>query len=448
MTDRWRDELAELVAIPSVSADPDRADAVRAAAGWMDDCLRRGGAASEVVDWNGQPLVIGALPASHDAGRAPTVLLYGHVDVQGEQPLELWESDPFGLEVRGEWAYGRGVVDDKGSLYLLVRAACELAADGALPVNVRFAIDAEEESLGRSVVEYLEADPAGADACLIYDWNMSARDMPEIAIGTRGNVVAKLTVRTGERDVHSGAAGGAALNAVHALTQTLAGVLARDGRLREELREGVLPASAEELRAHARLPSGEQALAALGARPADARAAAEYHARVQLEPTVEVIGIVGGSPEVKKTIVPACAEARLSARLAAGQDPEVVGAALERLLRESAPAGAELVFERDSLTPPSLFSPDTPAIQLAGDAFERATGTRPVLARAGGTLPLMAALQARGIPAVLTGFGLPESNVHAPNERLLVRYVPLGIQVAKEILRSFGQLPRSPRERA
>lgn len=440
MSDRWLEELGELIAIPSVSADPGRAREVWVAADWVDAYLRRAGASSEVVTWHGQPLVVGDLRASSGDDGAPTVLLYGHVDVQGEDPIELWDGDPFSLEVRGDWAYGRGVVDDKGSLYMLLRAACDLAAQGALPVNVRILCDAEEETFGTSAGEYVEADDGAADACLIYDWGMSRPDVPEFCIGTRGAILGKVTVQTAEGDMHSGGVGGAALNAIHALNRALAGVCAREGCLPDELRQGVEPAGDEELRTHEQLPDGSEALAAAGGRPADAGAVAEYYRRVQLEPTVEVIGIVGGSPQIQKTIVPAHAEARLSIRLAAGQDPEVIRLAVERLLHASAPAGAELDFECFSLTPASSFAADSPAIQLGREGFERALGRRPLLTRSGGTLPVMAALQARGIATILTGFGLPDSHVHAPNERLLARYMPLGIHAAKQTLQSLAGL--------
>ena len=157
------------------------------------------------------------------------MLVYGHVDVQPPDPLELWESDPFTLEQRGEWLYGRGVVDDKGQLYMLAKAAAELAAAGELPVNVRFACDSEEETGGHQIVDFLAADERGADAALIFDSGMTTRGVPEFAVATRGLVYFHLTVRTGERDLHSGLFGGAALNATHALMQTLSGVQ-RDGR--------------------------------------------------------------------------------------------------------------------------------------------------------------------------------------------------------------------------
>ena len=442
MTEPWFAELAELIRIPSVSADCDRVGDVRAAGQWIDDFLRRAGASSELVDWDGQPLVVAHMAASRDAGEAPTVLCYGHFDVQGVEPLELWESDPFELATRGEWTYARGIADDKGGLYMLMKAAAELAADGELPVNLRFLFDGEEETLGDSVVEYIAADPEPADACVIFDMSMAARDVPAFSIGTRGNVIGHVRVRAGSSDLHSGAYGGAAMNAVHVLHALLAAVLPRDGVLPAALRVGIVASDARELDDLARLEQGADVLAGVGSRPADALAAEQYHHRVRFEPTVEVTGILGGSPDVQKTIVPATASARISMRIAAGQDPEAIRDAAERLLREAAPAGAELELTWSSTTPAALFPTSAPAIQLGCEAFERALGTRPLLLRAGGTLPIMGALAAKGIDTVLTGFALSESRVHAPNERLLTHYVPLGIATAKELFRTYARLPR------
>jgi acetylornithine deacetylase/succinyl-diaminopimelate desuccinylase-like protein len=169
LPEAWFDELAELLRIPSVSADPARAGDVGDAAEWLAEFVRRAGGSAEVVKTDTHPLILGDLPASTNGSGAPTVLVYGHVDVQPPDPLDLWETDPFTLEQRGEWLYARGIVDDKGQLYMLVKAATELAAAGELPVNVRFACDSEEESGGHQIVDFLAADERGADAAVIFD---------------------------------------------------------------------------------------------------------------------------------------------------------------------------------------------------------------------------------------------------------------------------------------
>jgi acetylornithine deacetylase/succinyl-diaminopimelate desuccinylase-like protein len=440
VAEAWFDELSELIAIPSVSADSARAGDVKRAADWLAGFIRGAGGSAEVRETSTHPLILGDLHASN--GLAPTVLVYGHVDVQPPDPLELWESEPFALEERDGWLYGRGVVDDKGQLYMLARAAADLAAAGELQVNVRFACDAEEETGGHQIVDFLAVDERGADAALIFDSGMTTRGVPEFAVAVRGLVYFHLTVRTGDRDLHSGVFGSAALNATHALMKILSSVQGQDGRLPEPLRAGIVPPTDEELAAWAELVPGEQMLAEAGAQPVDPRATEEFYLRTTAEPSLEVNGILGGSPTLQKTVLPVQAEANISIRLAPGQDVEQIGRALEQLLRDAAPEGAELDVQRLSSAPAALVPPDTPAIQLAQDAFEQTMGRRPLLVRSGGTLPIVPALVDKGIPTIVTGFATPESSIHSPNERLLAEYMPLGIETAKELYRRLAALDR------
>jgi acetylornithine deacetylase/succinyl-diaminopimelate desuccinylase-like protein len=438
MAEPWFDELSELLRIPSVSADPAHAGDVTQAAEWLAGFVRSAGGSAEVVPTDTHPLIVGDLVSGN--GSSPTVLVYGHVDVQPPDPLELWESDPFTLEQRGEWLYARGVVDDKGQLYMLAKAAAELAAAGELPVNVRFACDSEEETGGHQIVDFLAADDRGADAALIFDSGMTTRGVPEFAVATRGLVYFHVSVRTGQRDLHSGLFGGAALNAMHALVETLAPLRQQDGRLPEQLRAGITPPTDEERAAWAELVTGDQMLADGAVSPTDPTAAEEFYLRTTAEPALDVHGILGGSPLLQKTVLPVHAEANLSIRLAPGQDVEEIGAAVEQLLRESAPDGAELEITRLSSAAAGLVPPDAPAVQLAQEAFVRTMGRRPLLVRSGGTLPIVPALVDKGIPTIVTGFGTPESSVHSPNERLLAEYLPLGIETAKELYRSLAAL--------
>jgi len=440
VTEPWFDELAELLRIPSISADDaHKADVVRGAE-WVRDFIRGAGGECEVIDWHGQPLAIGEVRASNGAESAPTVICYGHFDVQPPDPIELWESDPFEPEIRGDYLYGRGTVDDKGQLYMLLAAARELARAGELPVNVRFCCDGEEETGGHSIVEFLEADERGGDAAIIFDSGMIRRDVPAFNVATRGMAYFHVTLRTGERDLHSGMYGGAALNAAHALIKTLGAVVAHDGTLVEELRVGRAEPTAEELAGWAQLPAGADELSEQGARPKDAAAAHDFYLRTFAEPAIDVNGIATGSPILQKTVLPVEAIANVSMRLAPGQKVEEVAPVVERLLREAAPAGADVEVELWSSSPPGLVPPDSKAIQLGLDAFERALGRRPALIRSGGTLPIVPALAGKGIPTVITGFGLPDSQIHSPNERLVAEYVPLGIRAARELLLAFAQL--------
>jgi acetylornithine deacetylase/succinyl-diaminopimelate desuccinylase-like protein len=434
----WLDELSEWLRIPSVSADSAHADDVRRAGEWVCEFVRGAGGEAELVDTDRHPLAVGEIRASAGADEAPTVLLYGHFDVQPPAPLDLWDSDPFEPEIRDGYLYARGAVDDKGNSYLALKAARTLAEEGALPVNVRVAFDGEEEIGGDSIVRFLTEDERGADACIIFDGGMPGEDTPAFDLGTRGLIYFHVRARTGERDLHSGLFGGAALNAVHALMQTLEAVVA----VPDELRAGVVPPTQEEIDSWAQLEPGAGVLAAAGARAMDGEAAEAFYHRTLAGPAVDVNGLTGGEAILQKTVLPVFAEANVSIRLAPGQDVEVVTAAFVRLLRDAAPVEAELEIERRSWAPAGLIPPDAPAVRIAIEAFERVVGRRPLLLRSGGTIPVVPALADRGIPTIVSGFSLPNANMHSPNERLLARYLPLGVETVRETLVAFGNLPR------
>ncbi len=434
----WLDEVSELLRIPSVSADAAHKDDVVAAGEWVCDFVRRAGGEAG-IHWQGdRPLAVGEIRASRE--NAPTVLVYGHFDVQPPAPLELWHSPPFEPTVRDGLFYARGVADDKGNLYLLLKTAAELAAAGELPVNVRVACDGEEEIGGHSIVDFLAEDERGAAACLIYDGAMIAERLPSFNVATRGLVYFHVHVKTGESDLHSGVYGGAALNALHVLVDMLAVVLPRDGRVPAELRAGIAPPTEEELAAWAGLPGGAAELSSRGARPVDPRAAEDFYLRTFAEPALDVNGIEGGSPELVKTVLLVEAHANVSIRLAPGQDVKEIQSALERLLREVAPEEADVEVTLQSAAPPGLVDPDSRAIQLALEATERAVGVRPLLTRSGGTLPIVAALADKGIPTVLSGYCLPDCNAHAPNENMRLDHMALGAAAAREILLAWGEL--------
>jgi acetylornithine deacetylase/succinyl-diaminopimelate desuccinylase-like protein len=436
----WFDELAQFLRIPSISADPQHAADVVRAGEWVRDLIRSAGGACEIVDWHGQPLAVGEIPAAAGADSAPTVLCYGHFDVQPADPLALWDSEPFEPEIRDERLYGRGVADDKGQLYMLLAGARALAQAGTLPVNVRFACDGEEETGGHSIVEFLEADERGADAAIIFDSGMIREDVPAFNIATRGLVYFHVELATGKTDLHSGLYGGAALNAAHALIRTLEPLLAADGRLAEPLRQGIVAPSAQELEDWKQLPGGSDELAGQGANAADSTAAEEFYIRTTAEPALDVNGIETGSPQLEKTVLPVRAVANVSVRLAPGQDPDTIAAAFEQLIEAAAPEGAELKVERWSSARPGIVPPDARAIKLGQDAFERVLGVRPALVRSGGTLPIVAALADKGIATIIAGFSLPDAQIHAPNENMPARYVPLGIETVKALLEDLGKL--------
>ncbi|MBV8562081.1 MAG: M20/M25/M40 family metallo-hydrolase, partial [Actinobacteria bacterium] len=377
MDDAQRHELAEFIRIPSVSADPAHREDVKRAGEWVCDFIRRIGGSAELTPFGEKELALGEIRASQDADSAPTVLCYGHFDVQPPAPLDLWESDPFELDVRGEYAYARGIADDKGQVWILLRAAQRLAEAGALPVNLRFACDGEEEIGGTTIVDYLAQDERGADAGIIFDGGMLRRDVPAVELATRGLIAFDVKVRTGDRDLHSGMYGGAALNAIHVLMRCFDAVLAGpDGRLPAPLRVGIAPPTQEELDAWAALPPGGDEMREQGARALDENAEEEFYVRTWAEPSADVNGILGGKPGLRNTTLSVYASGEFTIRLAPGQDVETIGSAAERLVRNAAPAGAEVDVVWKGV-PPGLVRPDAPPIPLALDAFEKALGVRP-----------------------------------------------------------------------
>jgi acetylornithine deacetylase/succinyl-diaminopimelate desuccinylase-like protein len=441
--DALLERLAELIAIPSVSADAAHAGDVERAADWVAEWIRSAGGTAELVPWNGgRPLVIGDVPASERPESAPTVLCYAHFDVQPPDPLELWESPPFELTRRDGRLFARGVADDKGNLFLLVEAVRQLSAAGALPVNVRFAFDGEEEVGGDSIVQWVEQDERGADAALILDGAMVRRGQPVFYVGVRGMLYFHLRVRTGKTDMHSGMFGAAALNAAHALIAALADVLPRaDGRLPDELRAGATPPTDEELAAWTRLPPGTEQFAPYGAVPIAPGATEEFYLRTFADTSLEVNGFASGSPDLVKTVLPVEARANVSIRLAPGQDPDGIRAVFERRVRDALPEGAELEIELRNRARPALTDPGDRAVQLAADAFEDTVGARPLLVRSGGTLPIYAGLVGRGFPTLATGFGIEsECNVHAPNENVPEDAIGIGIETMREVFRRLGEL--------
>jgi acetylornithine deacetylase/succinyl-diaminopimelate desuccinylase-like protein len=444
MNETWQRELSELISIPSVSADAAHREDVKRAGEWVCDFIRtKCGGTAELTPFGDKELALGEIPASHDPQNAPNVFVYGHFDVQPPAPLDLWETSPFELTIEDGWAYARGVTDDKGQVFILLKAAQTLVEANALPVNLHFACDGEEEIGGTTIVDYLRSTDLNAQAGIIFDGGMTTVDKPEIELAVRGLIAFDVKVRTGERDMHSGMYGGAALNAIHVLMRCFESVLAdENGLLPERLRAGIVPPTDAELSSWAALPPGAEMLANQGARALYPSAGQDFYLRTFAEPSADVNGIFGGKPGLRNTTLSVQASGEFTIRLAPGQDVHTIGPAAEQLVREAAPAGAEVDVQWKG-TPPGLVNPDSPVIQLALDAFEKVVGTRPLLTRAGGTLPIVPALADAGIPTVLSGFGLPESNVHSPNERFLVRYFETGVDTAAELYSTFGRLQKT-----
>jgi acetylornithine deacetylase/succinyl-diaminopimelate desuccinylase-like protein len=436
VNDPLLDEAIDWLRIPSISTGEPDPDGLERAAQWVVDRVREAGGEAERVATSVNPLAVGELRAARDG--APTVLIYGHYDVQSVGDPAAWTSPPFEPTVRDGRLYARGASDDKGNFLPLLHVACEMARTGELPVNVRVLVEGEEEVGGDSALAWVRGDARGADAAVVFDSDMADESTPAITVGLRGMVMVDISVRTGERDLHSGIYGGSVLNAAHVLHAMLAQVVpGPDGRVREELRAGIEEPPAAERDSWSRLKPGEEVLAEVGGRPVHPGAGAEYYARNGADASLEVNLIAGGEP---RTVVPASARAVVSLRLAPRQRSAEIQPVFERLLRDAVPDGAEVELSWH-LAEPSLFDVDEPAIRLAAQAIERACGIAPAMQRSGGSIPIVAELAAAGIPTVVGGFALAEDAIHAPNESYRLESLRLGAATARELYASLAQLP-------
>ena len=368
------------------------------------------------------------------------MVLYGHYDVQPPGPEELWTSPPFEPTVRDGALYARGASDDKGNLFMLLAAVQRLAGEGRLPVRAAFLVEGEEESGGSSALDHLAADAERAAATVIFDSVMIGPGRPTICTGVRGLVYRRVRVRTASTDAHSGLYGGAALNAAHALMAILGAVVPREGRLPAPLYAGVAPAGAVEVAAWDELPSGAEALATAGLRPADAeRPTASTCARWPRPPSTST-GSRAVSPGAVKTNIPGDAHATLSLRLAPGQDVEAVAASLDGLLRAAAPAGAEIEIEDLSTALPR------PSIRSSRPWSPRPTawsgppaGARRRCAWAG-PCPSWPCWPRRGSPRSSRASACRTTRSTRPTSTCATSTSGIGTQAAMEILLALGQL--------
>jgi acetylornithine deacetylase/succinyl-diaminopimelate desuccinylase-like protein len=430
------DEAVDWLRIPSISAGARDEASLRHAAEWAAVRIRLAGGTAELVPTaGGAPLVVGHLRSARKDAR--TVMIYGHYDVQDPGDPADWTSPAFEPTIRDGRLYARGATDDKGNFLPLLHVACRMAAAGELPVHVRVLIEGAEETGSDDVGEWVRADSRGADAAIVFDSGMVDAETPALTVATRGMVFAHVEIRTGTQPAHSGLYGGAALNAFHALHTALSAVLpGRDGKLPEPLRVGIIPPSKAEIASWAKLPPGAEELAHVGARPADPAAAAEFYVRTTAEPSLDVHRVVGGQA---RTIVVPAASADLSVRIVGGQRSEEIAANLEQLLRGALPEGADLTFSADRAEA-SAFDPETPALLAARRALERACGGEPALVRSGGTLPILAAFGERGIPAIVSGFSLPDDGLHAPNESYRLVALEQGAAAARALYEELAGL--------
>ncbi|MFN2463139.1 MAG: dipeptidase [Candidatus Dormibacteria bacterium] len=444
--DRSLGELLELLRIPSVSALPAHAGDVRAAAEASADALRRVGMEKVHLAEHpgGNPVVrgdwLGAGPG------APTLLLYGHYDVQPPDPLEQWTSGPFDPVVRDGRIYARGASDNKGQYFAILKGLeAVMETTGRLPVNVKWTIEGEEEISGRALFDYLadHSDELRADAVFVADNNFPRAGLPAVLTGLRGLVYTQVEVQGASADLHSGTYGGGAPNPLNALSWIIAGLKDAGGHVTiPGFYDRVLDPSTEEIESWQRLGIDEDALLRneIGSDSLFGEAEFGLLHRIYARPTLDVHGISGGFVgDGPKTVIPARAMAKISMRLVPDQDPQDVFRAFRARVEELCTPGVRVTVREMSLDVPVKAAVDGRGVQAAARAFRRAFDVEPVFVRMGGSIPVMAAFQEHlGVELIASGFGLPDDRLHSPNEKMDIAQFAGGIKTSAALLEELG----------
>ncbi len=421
--ERYLDELKAFLAIPSISALPQHAGDVKHCADWCADEMRRIGMQNvKLVETPGNPMVYGDWLG---APGAPTILFYGHYDVQPVDPLELWDSPPFEATIRDGEIYARGSADDKGQVFMHFKAIeAHLKQNGKLPVNMKIILEGEEEVGSVNLDNFIREHKAelGADVVVISDSPMFARGVPSICYGLRGLVYFQIDLRGSNTDMHSGSFGGAVANPAFVLSQILASMKDRGGRIKiPGFYDDAVALREEERQEWAALPFNEkQYKKEFGIPKVFGETGYTTLERTWARPTFEVNGLLSGfTGEGAKTVLPAVAMAKVSMRLVPNQTPDKIAELFDAYLRDVTPKTVELKITRMHGGKPWMTSYDNPYVQAAGRAIERGFGRKPVFTREGGSIPVVSTFQEElGLPSVLFGVGLPDENAHAPNEKL------------------------------
>ena len=442
--DRMLEELSELLSIPSVSALPEHVDDCRRAAQWLERHLKQlGCAVVNIIEGPGHPVVWAESPRVRDA---PTLLIYGHYDVQPPDPLDEWTTEPFRPTVRDGKLYARGASDDKGQLFCLLKAyQSVLDPSSRPPLNVHFIFEGEEECGGKVIFELLRREPerTRADAALVCDMSYYAPGWPGVYTALRGLCYAEISVRTLERDLHSGTYGGVAPNAIETLIRILAELKSPEGEIRiPGIYRSVVPPTQSELETWKRLPfdRAEFLRKEVTGKKLTGLQDRSVLERVWALPTFEIHGIKGGfTGEGAKTVIPAQATAKVSLRLVPGQRFEQVGRDLESAVAAIAPEWADVKVTQLHGGDPVQVDVDAPAFAILDEAFEEVVGRKAVRVRAGGSIPIVPELGLTGAPVILTGIGLPDDGLHSPNEKLDLRQLWSGIEIFGRFFELFAE---------
>jgi acetylornithine deacetylase/succinyl-diaminopimelate desuccinylase-like protein len=441
---RYVEELSEYLAIPSVSALPEHAHDMRLCAEWTAEAMRRAGLQNvRLFETGGNPIVYGDwLGAPHK----PTVLCYGHYDVQPADPLDLWTSPPFTASVRDERIYARGASDDKGQIFMHFKAVeAHLMGSGCLPVNLKVIVEGEEEVGGKHLEEFVRGNKQllAAEAAVISDTAMFDRGVPSICCGTRGLSYFQIELRGTATDLHSGSFGGVVANPGFVLAQILAKMKGEDGYIAiPGFYRNVRPISAEERMDFERLPfDSERYREELGAPQLFGEAGFTALERLWARPTFDVNGLSAGFTGVGlKTVIPAVAMAKVSMRLVPDQDPSEVEGLFESYLNEIAPNTVDVRITLRHGAKPWAADVTHPFMRAAMRAMQLGFGAQPVFAREGGSNPILATFEdVLGLPIIMFGVGLPDDNTHAANEKLDLSNFHNGVVAAAHLYDEIGK---------
>jgi acetylornithine deacetylase/succinyl-diaminopimelate desuccinylase-like protein len=445
--DRYVDELKEYLAIPSISALPQHAADVRRCAEWTSHELAKVGMQNgRLIETPGHPVVYSEWLG---AAGAPTILFYGHYDVQPVDPLAKWTSPPFEATVRDGEIYARGSADDKGQIFMHFKAIeAWLKETGSLPVNIKVFIEGEEEVGSTHLDAFVRdnRDLLRSDVVVISDSPMFDRGVPSICYGLRGLAYFQIDVKGTSSDLHSGSFGGSVANPAFVLGQILSQMKDKGGRIKiPGFYDDVRPLKDEERDQWKKLPFNETRYRKdLGAPKLFGESGYTTLERVWARPTFEVNGLLAGfTGEGAKTVIPATAMAKVSMRLVPDQDPEKIGDLFEAHVKKIAPKTVEVTLTRMHGGKPWMADFDNPFVQAAGRAIERGFGKTPVFNREGGSIPVVSTFQQElGVPSVLFGVGLPDENAHAPNEKLDLDNFHSGIISSAFLYEEMGKLPQ------
>ncbi len=445
--ERFREELFTLLRIPSVSTASEHKGDVRRAAEFLRERFAEAGLEHiTIYETPGHPIVYGDW--LHAGADKPTVLVYGHYDVQPAEPLELWETPPFEPTVRGGDVYARGASDDKGQAYTHVKAIeAWLKTQGSIPVNVKIILEGEEEIGSPNLVPFLEShtDLLACDMVLISDTSMFAPEVPSITYGLRGLAYMQVEVQGANRDLHSGIYGGAVGNPINALAEIIARLKTADGKVAiPGFYDDVKELTPDERAEYAKLPFDEAAYkAALGLADVTGEAGYSTLERASARPTLDVNGIWGGyQGEGAKTVLPAKAGAKISMRLVPDQDPHTIEELFIRHVESLAPEGVTVKVHGHHGGPPAITRLDFPGMKAAAQAFSDVYGKEPLFTREGGSIPIVGAFKrVLGVDSILMGFGLNSDAIHAPNEKFSLKDYHRGIKTSAAFFARLAQQP-------